>query len=395
MPVSRRSFVSGVSSAASLAFCGLAGEVRAHAAEAVGVTDPVARILFNENPLGPSPKALRALSGKGMQFARYPLGEGAKLAMKLRKLNGLPYAEPRPGLSLRPPETPDGPMDLVVGVGSSEILNAAAWAYCSQSVGNVVEAYPGYSAVGSAASRIPGAQIERKLVPLDSNHCLDAKAMIDAIDNNTRIVVICNPNNPTGTTIPLSDIEAIANAAPKDALVFVDEAYIEFTEDGAGSSALDFAKTKQNVLIARTFSKIYGLAGLRVGYGISSKAVIENLKQYMLGGLAHNMPGILAALAAVDDVDHIAATQTLKEKTHETWGRAFKKFGWKMPSTVTSFCWVDVGYDCSELVAFLAKRNVLISGGQRWVLPNYVRISMGTEEENDRLVAGARAFIAS
>lgn len=395
MPVSRRSFVSGVSSAASLAFCGLAGEVRSHAAEKVGVTDSVARILFNENPLGPSAKALEALSGSGMQFARYPLGDVVKLAMKLRKQNGLPYAEPSPGLSLRPPEPPEGPMDLVVGVGSSEILNASAWAYCSQIDGNVVEAYPGYSAIGSTASRIPGANIERKLVPLNDKLCLDAKAMIEAIDSHTRIVVICNPNNPTGTTIPLSDIEAIAKAAPKDALVFVDEAYIEFTEGGAASSALEFAKTQENVLIARTFSKIYGLAGLRVGYGISSKAVIENIKQYMLGGLAHNMPGILAASASVEDTAHIDATQRLKEKTYETWQRAFKEFKWKMPSTVTSFCWVDVGSDCSALVEFLAKRNVLISGGQRWELPNFVRISMGTEEENERLVAGARAFLAS
>jgi len=126
MPVSRRTFVSGISSATSLALCGLAGEIRAHADDAAA--SPVARILFNENPLGPSAKALDVLEGQGMQFARYPLGENIKLSMKLRRLNGLPYAEVGPGLSLNAPEPPDGPMDLVLGVGSSEILRAAAWA---------------------------------------------------------------------------------------------------------------------------------------------------------------------------------------------------------------------------------------------------------------------------
>lgn len=392
MPVSRRTFVSGVSSAASLAFCGLAGELRAHAGDAEA--SPIARILFNENPLGPSAKALAALTGNEMQFARYPLGENIKFGMKLRKLNGLPYAEVGPGLSLRAPEPPEGPMDLVLGVGSSEILRAAAWAYCSQG-GNVVEAYPGYSAIGSTASQIPGAKVERKMVPLNASNCLDTKSMIAAIDSSTKIVVICNPNNPTGTTIPLSEIEAIANAAPKDALIFVDEAYIEFVEDDSTASALEFAKTRDNVLVARTFSKIYGLAGLRVGYGISSKPVIESLKPYLLGGLAFNMPGILAASAALDDQSHIEATQKLKRSTHENWSRAFKSFGWKLTPSVTSFCWLDVGNDCTPLVDFLAARNVLISGGQRWDLPNFVRISMGTEEENDRLVTGMRAFLAS
>lgn len=394
MTVSRRTFVSGVSTAASLAAAGFLGELRTEAAEEKTTEVAPARILFNENPLGPSPKALSAISNAAQQFARYPLGKSKVLEMRLRELNGLPFATPEPGLSLRPAPAPEGTHGLLLGVGSSEILKAAAWAYCSTE-GSVVEPYPSYAAIGNAASSIPGAKIERRMVPLNSENCIDVQATIDAIDSSTKMLVICNPNNPTGTTIPAEQIEAMANAAPKDALVFIDEAYIEFADGGTKSSALDFAKTRSNVIIARTFSKIYGLAGLRVGYGIGHQSIMDRLKPYMLGGLSHSMPGILGAIAAVDDDAHLSESLAHNEKIHATWKKSFHDLGWKMTPSVTCFCWLDVGHDCASLVGFLRDRGVLISGGQRWELPNCVRISTGTEEENDRLLAGMKAYKAA
>ena len=166
-------------------------------------------------------------------------------------------------------------------MGSSEVLRAAAWAYCSLG-GNVVEPYPSYSAVGSAAAAIPGANVVRKIVPLDRENRLDVAAICAAIDSDTRVVVICNPNNPTGTKITLSEIEQIISKTPSEALVFVDEAYIEFTDDPASETAIEFAKSRSNVLVSRTFSKIHGLAGLRVGYGIANAGVISRLKDLSL-----------------------------------------------------------------------------------------------------------------
>ncbi|MEM0924989.1 MAG: histidinol-phosphate transaminase, partial [Planctomycetota bacterium] len=312
----------------------------------------------------------------------------------LRKRSGLPYTEVAPGLSLKSGEEPEGTHGLVLGVGSSEVLRAAAWAFCSKS-GTIIEPYPSYAAIGGIAEGIPGSTIQRVKVPLDGNRCLDTRAMINAIDSNTRLVMICNPNNPTGTTIPVEEVEAIATAAPSDALVFIDEAYIEFAKDPKKDSALEFAKTRSNVLISRTFSKIYGLAGLRIGYGISHVDVLEQLRPHLLGRLSFNMPGILAASAALEDQEHLDKTLELNETIHETWRREFKSLGWKMTPSITCFCWLDLGHDCAPLVDFLANRGVLISGGQRWDLPNYVRISIGTEEENDRLIAGMKAFQAS
>lgn len=391
MQSSRRGFVAGVSASTALILSNFAGEVRANAIGNALLSTRKARILFNENPLGPSSLALAAIQASASTLGRYPLSEGPRLEMKLRKLHGLTYQETSSELSLGPKPRLEGDSDLLLGIGSSEILRAVAWAYGSQS-GNIVEAHQSYSSVGDAAVEIPGTQIQRKIIPLDNANRLDTAAMIKAIDSDTKIVVVCNPNNPTGTTIPLSQIVAIADAMPKDSILLVDEAYIEFLPNADRVSAVELAKTRKNVLVARTFSKIFGLAGLRIGYGLGATQMIERLRPFMLGRLSMSMAGVLAAEASMDDKQHISETMELHQKTLELWERGFRSAGWKMTTSEACFCWVDVGQGATELIRFLAERDVLISGGSRWNLPNFVRISMGTEEENDRLLAGVKAF---
>jgi histidinol-phosphate aminotransferase len=389
MDISRRGFAAGVSASTAFLCSGFLGELRATVAGTAG--SKKARILFNENPLGPSPLSLSAIESSASMLGRYPLSEGPRLEMKLRKLHGLSYVDLSGELSLSPPQTLEGNSDLLLGVGSSEILKAVAWAYGSQT-GNIVEAHPSYSTVGDVAVELPGSQIQRRIIPLDAANCVDTAAMIRAIDAQTKIVVICNPNNPTGTTIPLSQIEAIANSTPKDTLLLVDEAYIEFLPHSDKVSAIELAKTRPNVLVARTFSKIYGLAGLRVGYGIGSSDIIRRLKPFMLGRLSMGMAGVLAAEAALDDQDHISKTRELHRETLELWQQGFRLTGWKMTASDACFCWVDLGQDSTPLVSFLAQRNVLVCSGKRWNLPNFVRVSMGTVDENAELMAGVQAF---
>lgn len=394
MNCNRRELLAGVSSGFLLAGFScevLVNEVRAQQNTSAKSTHQPARILFNENPLGPSPKALAAISSSTQDLSRYPMGQIPLLDRKLRQRHGMPVASVPQGLSLQPGPAPPGSHDLVLGVGSSEILRAAAWAYCSCG-GTIVEAYPGYAAIGKDAERIPGAKVVRKLVPLNSENRIDVPAMIAAIDDSTRIIVLCNPNNPTGTLITVAEIEAIADRAPSGALVVVDEAYIEFVDKSQEASALMLAFSRDNILISRTFSKIFGMAGLRIGYGVSSKPVIEHLKRYMLGGLALNMAGVTGAIAAIDDHDHLAQTRELNRTVHQSWQKSFQSLGWNMTPSSACFCWVNVGHDCSALTQFLSQRGVLISGGQRWNLPQYVRISIGTLEENDRLLHGIKAF---
>ena len=328
MESSRRGFVAGASAAAALALSNFAGEIRANALVLPSLSPKKARILFNENPLGPSPRALSAIEASASMLGRYPLSEGPRLEMKLRKLHGLSYREASAELSLGPKPKLEGENDLLLGIGSSEILKAVAWAYGSQS-GNIVEAYPSYSAVSDAAVEIPNTRIQRKIVPLDSANRFDTTAMIKAIDADTKIVVICNPNNPTGTTIPLAQIAAMAEAIPKDALLLVDEAYIEFMPHADKVSAVELAKSRKNVLVARTFSKIFGLAGLRIGYGLGATQIIDRLRPFMLGQLSLSMAGVLAAEASMDDQQHMAKTKALHQTTLELWDRCFRTAGGK------------------------------------------------------------------
>jgi histidinol-phosphate aminotransferase len=395
MDVTRRHFVTGATATTTfVALSGFSGELRGAFAAGHGPSPTFAakaRILFNENPLGPSPLALKVIESSSSYFGRYPLSEGPRLEMKLRKMHRMPYEEIGSELSLKPRQPLEGSTDLLLGVGSSELLKAIAWAYCSQS-GNIVEAHPSYSAAGDSAESIPGSSIVRKIIPLNSKNQLDVPAMIRAIDSQTRLVIVCNPNNPTGTTVSLSQIEAIAQATPENALLLVDEAYIEFLPDAEKSSAVELAKSRKNVLVARTFSKIYGLAGMRVGYGIGPTDVIAKLKPYMLGRLSMSMAGVLAAEASLDDQSHILKTQQLQRKSSDIWQTAARMMGWKSTESDVGFCWMDLGRDATPLIQFLAERHVLISGGARWNLPNCVRISMGTDEENDMLISGLRAF---
>ena len=404
MDLSRRSFVAGASATSAVLTmsgsagnhmlgAGFLGEVRANAYEFPKLDSATmkARILFNENPLGPSVKALKVLESSSSYLGRYPLSEGPRLEMKLRKLHGMPYQEMNSELSLIPRPPLEGDTDLLLGVGSSEILKAIAWAYCSHS-GNIVEAHPSYSAVGDSAVGIPGSQIQRKIIPLNASNQVDTPSMIKAIDDQTRVVVICNPNNPTGTSIPLSQIEAIAQATPLSALLLVDEAYIEFLPHAEKVSAIELAKSRKNIIVARTFSKIYGLAGLRIGYGLGATDIIAKLKPYMLGRLSMSMAGVLAADASLDDQAHIEKTKALHQKSMVVWQKVAKQMGWKLTKSDVCFCWMDLGFDAAPLVRFLAERNVLISSGSRWELPNCVRISMGTEEENEMLLSGINAF---
>ncbi len=392
MPVTRRGFTLGVASSAATLCSGFAGELFLGAAHAAGNANPKkTRILFNENPLGPSPLALSAIESHASMLSRYPLSEGPRLEMKLRKMHGMSYRDATGELSLVPAPALQGNTDLLLGVGSSEILRSIAWAFGTQE-GNLVEANPSYSALGDAVETMPGTKLERRIVPLNESGRVSTAGMIQAIDSNTKLVVVCNPNNPTGTSIPLSEIESLADAIPKDALLLVDEAYIEFLPNGDKVSAMELAKNRDNVLVARTFSKIYGLAGLRVGYAVASTSVISKIKPFMLGRLSMSMAGVLAAEAALDDTRHIAQTKELHQKTNELWQRGFHDAGWKMTPSDVGFCWVDLGHGCAPLVSFLADRGVLICSGMRWELPNYVRISMGTDSENDQLLSGIRAF---
>jgi histidinol-phosphate aminotransferase len=409
MGLSRRHFFAGlgITTAAGVAANAWMLETRAlaqgplaqegaPATKSAAKANAVARILFNENPLGPSPAALKAIAASGHVFNRYGMTDSLKLEMKIRAKVGLPTIEVSDTPALGPAQRPNSDTDLIMGIGSSEILRAAGWMCADQGggKGNSVEANPSYDALADDAEKKPGAKLTRKIVPLDKENQVDVQAMADAVDAQTKVVVLCNPNNPTGAFIPKSGIEQIVAKAPESCLVFIDEAYIEYLPDYEKQSALELAKTAPNVLVARTFSKVYGLAGLRMGYAIANRNVIASLRPYMLGGIALNMAGLAAASAALDDTSHVQATRDLNAKVQAIWKKDLPGLGFKVTPSVAGFIWADVGEDCTGLVRSLQQKGVLISHGRRWNLPQYVRISIGTENEVDRLMEGIKAYRA-
>lgn len=401
MDLSRRHFFAGMGTAGIAASAWML-ENRALAQEnSPAVKSPtkangVARILFNENPLGPSPAALAAIAASGHNFNRYGMTDSQRLEMKLRAKVGLPTVEVSDTPTLGGNQRPDSETDLIMGIGSSEILRAAGWMSADQGMGkgNSVEAYPSYDALTDDGEKKPGAKLTRKVIALDKQNNVDIQAMADAIDAQTKVVVVCNPNNPTGAFVPKSGIEHLVSKAPESCLVFIDEAYIEYLPDYEKQSALELAKSAPNVLVARTFSKVYGLAGLRMGYAIGHKSIIASLRPYMLGGLALNQAGLAAASAALDDAAHVQATRELNNKVQTLWKQELPKLGFKLTPSSAGFVWADFGGDCSGLVRSLQQKGVLISHGRRWNLPNYVRISIGTDNEIDRLMEGIKAYRA-
>jgi histidinol-phosphate aminotransferase len=395
--ITRRRFVGGVSAGLAGAAAVWASELRVGAALWGSPFDPPAgpaRIMFNENPLGPSPKALGALAEAMKSANLYPFTDSDRLRMRIRQLHGLATASvpatPTLGGSIDAP----GQADVVLGVGSSEILKAVAWAF-AQGKENVIEAHPAYSAVGAEAAGLPGGRVRRIMVPLDKDGRTDVQAMKDAVTPGTGIVIICNPNNPTGTALKTDALKWLADEIPESVLLFIDEAYLEYLDNPADYSVVELAKTRPNVLVARTFSKLYGLAGLRIGYGIGHRQVIRRLQPYMIGQMAANMAAVTAASAALDDREHMANALALRKRTVARWLDEFPAAGIKIAPTDVAMCWVDLGRDARQYVRFLDQRGLQVSHGSRWNLPNCVRISMGTDEEMERLSAATKEWRAA
>lgn len=223
----------------------------------VGLDDPMlVQLSINENPLGASRLAIEAVAKTMFKMNRYTFTTDLEEA--LAKHHGIPMDR------------------IMIGTGSTEILNLVAFAAYWDRQGNMVTGFPSYPGL-PVFSQMLGRQV--KQVPLTKDWKLDLDAMLKAIDKDTRLVSVCNPNNPTGQIVDPKTLEKFLRAVPKDVLVCVDEAYIHFVDDPAYISAIPLTQELPNVLVARTFSKAYGLGGVRVGYGVAHPELLTHVTQ--------------------------------------------------------------------------------------------------------------------
>jgi histidinol-phosphate aminotransferase len=369
----RRTFLQALAAAAAGASIPRMGFAQDGAGEPLpdfpvgGFPKGAVRLNFNENPLGPSPKAIAAVLENGLfESNRYnligPLIE--RLATKH--------------------EVPE--KSVLVGCGSTEFLQFAPWAFLRDG-GNIVLPRPTYGWCGGVARSMGREAIE---VPLGHEGAIDVGALKKAITHETRMVYVANPNNPTGAGLRLEEIASITDALPEGAMFLVDEAYNDFLPEG--KSAIDLVKKGAPVLVARTFSKGYGLAGLRLGYAIGPDEVLDTLKNVWWGDLGINTAVHLAAPAALDDAEHVARYVRTIDAGLEQLKSGLVKMGFKPYPHRAPFFMVDLRTTARPLVRSLLEKNVYVRDGSAWDMPTFLRLSVGTSEENESFLRTLRGL---
>jgi len=349
----------------------------------------------NENPYGPSPMAIRAVADNLLDVNRYDFGSSRKLETAIGEFHGFPAPPPAPHRF-----APSGYPVYIEG-GSSFILKQLAVRYgVAGGNGELIEAAPAYGGVTrfvNAYSRLFGTEVTVKRVPTTPDFKHDLDAMLAAITSRTTLIVITNPNNPTGTVVPQEDIARFVAAVPKNVMILIDEAYVHFVREPGYEDSIALSQRHNNVLVARTFSKIYGLAGLRVGYVTGDLDLINELK--FLG----NSSGIgtlncYAAIAALEDRAFVREVKRKTNNVKDYFYAELEKLGLSYVPSHSSFVLVDAGQSGAELFQRMAARNIKLSRlgmDGNPLLDNYVRFTMGTHDEVQVAVSALREELAA
>jgi len=330
-----------------------------------GISNAV-KLASNENPLGPSKAVLEALQGGFDELARYPDGNGFELKAVLSRRHGV------------------SPDQITLGNGSNDVLELVARAFLSPQSSAVFSAhafavYPIVTQAIGARSRVAMAHNGSR-GPL-FGHDLDA--MREQIEPDTRVVFIANPNNPTGTWLPHDALRAFVETVPTDVVVVIDEAYFEYVEETEYPDTSQWIDEFPNLLVTRTFSKAYGLASLRIGYGISQPVLADVLNR-VRQPFNVNSYAQLAARAALDDREHLLRVVEVNRKGMAQLVAGFVDMTLPYIPSVGNFVSVDVGRDPGVVYEALLREGVIVRPVDNYGMPGYLRISVGLEEENRR-----------
>jgi histidinol-phosphate aminotransferase len=328
-----------------------------------GDTKPIA-LNLNENPFGPSPLALKAIEAALSDVHRYPEIQATELHEAIAAFHGAK------------------PDQVLVTAGATELLCILAKALLA----------PGLNAITSARSfivyKLATQVTEGKLIEVPTrDNGYDLDAITGAIDANTRIVFIANPNNPTGTMITTDEVDAFLTRVPEHVLVVLDEAYGDFAEDFAQkrrvvySRSLNYVRQDRNVILLKTFSKTHGLAGLRVGYGIGPARLMSLFAPlrtiFSVSSIAQ-----AAAVAALGDQEHIQKAVKNNAEQAEILSASLERLGFPAPKTWANFLYCELGQDAAAFAERLRAAGVIVQPLGMWGAPSAIRISIGTPEEN-------------
>lgn len=329
----------------------------------------IVKLASNENPLGPNPRVLEAIAAELPELSRYPDGSGFQLKAKLAERFGL------------------DPAQITLGNGSNDIIDLVARCWLA----------PGRNAVFSAhafaaypiCTQAVGAQ-SRVVPAIDYGY--DLNGMLEAIDEQTGVVFIANPNNPTGTWFGPQALETFLNRVPAHVLVVLDEAYIEFSEPGELPNGLDYLSRYPNLLVSRTLCKAYGLAGLRVGYAASSPRIADVLNRVRQPFNVNSL-ALTAACVALDDEQYLTEGRQLNRTGMAQLEQGLGELGLKWIPSRGNFLAVDLARDAGEVNAGLLREGVIVRPIAGYDMPTFLRVSIGTEAENARFLEALRAVL--
>jgi len=326
----------------------------------LGITNSI-KLASNENPVGPSPAAVRALQGAYSDINRYPDGAGYYLKQALASKLGVTEDE------------------LILGNGSNELLDIAVRTFMRAGDAAIM-AVPSFVVYAMAVQSVGGRSVQ---VPVkDFTH--DLAAMADAITPETKMLFIANPNNPTGTINRKAEFKALMDRVTADMLVVLDEAYYEYVTDSDYADSMKYVQSDKNVLILRTFSKIYGLAGLRIGYGIGKKEILNNMNR-IREPFNTNAMAQKAALAALGDDGHVKRSREVNEEGKKYLYKELGALGMQYIPTHANFIYMPVD-DSMTIYNELLKKGVII----RPMGPKAIRVTIGLPEENFRFIDALR-----
>jgi histidinol-phosphate aminotransferase len=317
------------------------------------------KLASNENPFGPSPKAIEAVRQSLERVHLYPDSAGYALRRKLAEMHQLEMNQ------------------IILGAGSTELIELAAKTVLSVEDEGI--ASESSFLIYQLAIQKTGATLT--LMPL-RDHSLDLVRIRQAVTPRTKVIYLANPNNPTGTMFTASEIDRFIEGLPAHVLVVLDEAYFDYVERDDYSHSLDYVRQGKNVLVLRTFSKVYGLAGMRLGYGMGHPELVESLDRVRIP-FNTSRPAQWAALAALEDRDHVARSVEINRRERQFLSEELTLMGVRFTPSVANFLLIDTGRDCEQDFLKLLQERVIVRPMKVYNFPTSLRVTIGTREDNE------------
>ncbi|WDV44609.1 histidinol-phosphate transaminase [Clostridiaceae bacterium M8S5] len=325
--------------------------------------EEIEKLASNENPLGPSPMAIDAIKNEVENIHIYPDAAAIKLRTTIAENCGLEYE------------------NVIVGNGGEQILSIVAQTFINDG-DEAIMAKTTFGLYGSSVHHMGGVPVK---IPL-KKYAHDIDNMINSITEKTKLIYICNPNNPTGNITSREDIDRFIKKIPNNIIVIFDEAYYDYAKvNPEYPESLNILKDRPNTIILRTFSKVAGIAGVRIGYALSSKEIVKEMGK-VKGVFNVNKLAQVAAIGALGDKEHINKTVELNYKSMALMKEYFESKGFEYINSNSNFIFVNVKRSSQDIFEELMKKGVIIRPGHLWNWNNWIRVSTGTIEQTKKFI---------